>query len=742
VDYGVAPAFDPDSGDLYLARRYNGLKRYAKLSTGVWDTAAVSVLAYAGSNMRYAPAFYDNTTLAVGTSSDSGDGGRIIMLVRDDATAAWEVVPAEGNVWSGVQMAAYASTIGNNTMAFPAFLDVDGDGTKELVVGGSNGKVRVWMGNALAPEQSWTELAPGELAKTGLDAVAPATEQGMALLSVADLDRDGKAELVVGTRAGGGLRLFVYNAAGEWVARTGAANPLTAINSKYLFSAASAFYDVDGDGYDDVVVGEYYGSMFVFLSYPTTQSAVWTRRGGTANPFGALSALPSANSHPAFADLNGDGTQDLVVAGEGGTMRAYWRLEATAEGKKMGGLGYEWRRASEFASTANVDSLLVINATLRSSARAVDDALASVEAALAVAIPTVGDRVFMSVAFGDLDGDGDLDLVVGFLKDRLFFENLGTVTAPAWTQMSAGDPRIADVRTKAVTSHYSTKSVMFAPDGALFVRPGVGTSAPIVAHRFVRESAGNWVEDPRGNITYDNAGTHVDRYRMNMYFAATTLATSSYTGDAIVLFPRNGAVRTYAYEGGVSRWLDESPVPTDVNAYYPAGAFYDSTTLAIGGGSGELHLFRPNSLCLLPVDTVGGGGGCSRAFAGSCPDPYMASDICTCAPGYVGGLCDDCDQGFGRDDRGLCVACNSSQYGDRAISKTCDSCEVAKIPTTERDACRLCDNGAIPNAQQSLCTTCDAGKHVSASGTGCEVCRPNEVRFCFILTTRRTALSY
>ena len=318
-------------------------------------------------------------------------------------------------------------------------------------------------------------------------------------------------------------------------------------------------------------------------------------------------------------------------------------------------------------------------------------------------------------------------------------------------------------------------------DVALFVRPGV--DGAIVAHRFVRD-AGNWVEDPRGNITFHNAGTNYERYKMNMVFAATTLATSSYTGDAIVLFPRNGAVRTYAYEGGVSRWLDESPVPTDVNAYNPAGAFYDSTSLAIGGADGAIQSIRPTSLCSLPTDTVGGGGGCSRSFAGSCPDPYRATPVCSCAPGYIGEYCDVCDQGFGRNKRGLCVACPGGTFGDRAISTTCVKCSVAEVASGGSASCSVCDNttynsgaiphenklrcrlcpvgkhvsasrtacidcseaevaregseacescsnGTIPNAEQSKCSTCDPGKHRSASKAGCDACPPNEVRAAF-----------
>ena len=40
--------------------------------------------------------------------------------------------------------------------------------------------------------------------------------------------------------------------------------------------------------------------------------------------------------------------------------------------------------------------------------------------------------------FGDLDGDGDLDLIVGALNaDILYFENTGTTIAPAFAAMQA-----------------------------------------------------------------------------------------------------------------------------------------------------------------------------------------------------------------------------------------------------------------------------------------------------------------
>ena len=179
-------------------------------------------------------------------------------------------------------------------------------------------------------------------------------------------------------------------------------------------------------------------------------------------------------------------------------------------------------------------------------------------------------------------------------------------------------------------------------------------------------------------------------------------------------------------------------MPSDAKAYYPAGAFYDDTTLVVGGANGALQLIRPTSLCLLPVDTVGGGGGCTRSFAGACPDPYSARPVCTCAPGYIAEHCDVCDQGYGRNIKGLCVVCRDGTFGDRANSTMCVPCEVATIPTADRGACRFCASGTIPSENQTRCALCEVGRHRSASRSACVDCSEAEVasegskacRFC------------
>ena len=196
------------------------------------------------------------------------------------------------------------------------------------------------------------------------------------------------------------------------------------------------------------------------------------------------------------------------------------------------------------------------------------------------------------------------------------------------------------------------------------------------------------------------------------------------------MFFRQGHMYTYAYERGVSRLLatEESPMPPDAHAYYPAGAFYDDTTLVIGGANGALQLIRPTSLCLLPQDTVGGGGGCARSFGGSCPDPYRATPRCICAPGYVGVHCDVCDEGFGRTDGGLCTVCSDGTFGsNRSISKACVPCSAAEVASTGSKSCRLCEGGTIPSDDQSRCALCGVGKHVSASRTACVDCSKAEV---------------
>ena len=177
----------------------------------------------------------------------------------------------------------------------------------------------------------------------------------------------------------------VAHAAGAPVFDPFATNPLA--GRDVGLRSAPALADLDSDGDLDLVSGESLGSFWYFENVGTRTAPIYIERPGAQNPANGLTTL-GEHSQPALVDLDGDGKLELVGGSVSGTFE-YFRNAGT-------------RRAPAFA--------------------------------VASTNPLAGFDVGMSSApaFGDLDRDGDADLVAGtFDGGFAYYENVGTARTPA-----------------------------------------------------------------------------------------------------------------------------------------------------------------------------------------------------------------------------------------------------------------------------------------------------------------------
>ena len=134
----------------------------------------------------------------------------------------------------------------------PSFVDLDGDGDLDLVVGAYDGTLRSFANNGAGGFSALTGAAnPFD----GLDVGSYSTP------SFVDLDGDGDLDLVVG-ESSGTLRSFANNGAGGFSALTGAANPFNGLDVGSY--STPSFVDLDGDGDLDLVVGAYDGTLATY----------------------------------------------------------------------------------------------------------------------------------------------------------------------------------------------------------------------------------------------------------------------------------------------------------------------------------------------------------------------------------------------------------------------------------------------------------------------------------------------
>lgn len=233
--------------------------------------------------------------------------------------------------------------------AIPTTLDVDADGDLDLLVSGIN---------HLNDEVNQSQFASLTLFENVGTATAPVYKlkerDYLGLLSiespymcptVGDLNNDGAPDLIVGNARG--RLLYMENQA--------AANEPVDFAQRVLLkdgneetidvgvNARPALYDLNEDGYMDFVVGEQAGNLNYFEGSEgfnfTLISEKWghvktnityadTVKDGDGNITDTLYfVLTEGNSHPAFADINGNGKVDLMVGSSWGRMYLYMDLE-------------------------------------------------------------------------------------------------------------------------------------------------------------------------------------------------------------------------------------------------------------------------------------------------------------------------------------------------------------------------------------------------------------------------------
>lgn len=256
----------------------------------------------------------------------------------------------------------------------PVFADVDGDGLLDLVTGERNNALTYYRNTGSATSPIYTQQTGASNPFNGLNAGIFGSP------TFTDVNGDGLADLVVGNHDG---VINYYKNTGSassptYTQQTGGNNPFSAIDVGRF--STPAFVDVDNDGKLDVVVGSFSEGLKYYKNTGSTTAPVYSEQTGSSNPFSGITF--GNRVAPTFANVNGDGTIDLVVSGADG-------------------------RVDYYQNTGSASSPVYSKQTGSSNP------FESID---------VGD--VGRPTFTDGDGDGDLDFVVGN-KDGLlsYFEN-------------------------------------------------------------------------------------------------------------------------------------------------------------------------------------------------------------------------------------------------------------------------------------------------------------------------------
>jgi predicted nucleotidyltransferase len=403
----------------------------------------------------------------------NGDGDQDVLITGENNSGSYIAKLYLNNGVGTFSLAVVGIPFEGVLIGSIAFADVNGDGDQDVLITGWSGS------NAFGyTSKLYTNNGSGAFSE-----VLGTPFEGVAASSIAfsDVNGDGDQDILITGENISGARiskLYTNNGAGTFSLAGGP--PFVGVRYGSI-----AFADVNGDGDQDVLItGQSSSGTHISKLYANKGAGVFSEVTGT--PFEGVST-----SSIAFADVNGDGDQDVLITGYSNSVGAISKLYANNGAGAFSEVTVSpFERVSNgsvaFADVNGDGDQDVLITGYSNSAGAISKLYTNNGAgifSLATGTPFVG-VLFGSIAFADVNGDGDQDVLItgksssGSRIAKLYTNNgagaFSLATGTPFTGVSEASIDFADVNGDGDQDVFITGDFGLGAISKLYTNNGVG----------------------------------------------------------------------------------------------------------------------------------------------------------------------------------------------------------------------------------------------------------------------------